>query len=96
LMMQFTSERVRVRAARADDGGRVVLGLVLVAILSSFAAIAGLAGEAHEAPKAEKHFYLLLAAATLGSAWLVTQVVFAIHYAHLFYARTNQGAGAVQ
>lgn len=96
LMMRFSSERVRVRAARADDGGQVVLGLVLVAILSSFAAIAGLAGEAHEAPKSEKHLFLLLAAATLGSAWLMMQVVFAIHYAHLYYARTSQVPGAAQ
>ncbi len=96
LMIRFSSERIRVRAARADDGGQVVLALVLVAVLSSLAAIAGLAGEAHEAPKTEKHFYLLLAAATLGSAWLVTQVVFAIHYAHLYYARAHQSPGGSQ
>jgi len=94
LMTRFSSERIRVRAARADDGAYVVLVLVLVAILSSFAAIAGLAGEAHEAPKAEKHLYLALAAVTLVLAWLVTQVVFAIHYAHHYYARSNVAAGA--
>jgi len=95
LMSRFSSDRIRVRAARADDGGYVVLVLVLIAILSSFAAIVGLAGEVHDAPKAEKHFYLLLAAVTLVSAWFVTQVVFAIHYAHHYYARPAAGAAAV-
>ena len=92
LMSRFSADRIRARAARADDSGVVILSLILIAILSSFAAIAGLAGEAHDAPKAEKHFYLILAAATLVISWLVTQVVFAIHYAHLYYARTSDGS----
>ena len=92
LMSRFNAERIKARAARADDSGYVILGLILIAILSSFAAIAGLAGEVHEAPKAEKHDYLMLAAATLVISWLVTQVVFTIHYAHLFYARNRDGS----
>ena len=92
LMARFNAERIKARAARADDSGYVILGLILIAILSSFAAITGLAGEVHEAPKAEKHFYLLLAAVTLVVSWLVTQIVFTIHYAHLFYARNSDGS----
>lgn len=92
LMSRFSSDRIRARAARADDSGFVILSLILIAILSSFAAIAGLAGEVHDAPKAEKHFYLILAAATLVISWLVTQAVFAIHYAHHYYARNPDGS----
>jgi len=91
LMSRFSAERIRTRAGRADDSGTVILGLILIAILSSFAAITGLAGEAHDAPVKEKHLYLMLAAVTLVISWLVTQVVFAIHYAHHYYARSAYG-----
>jgi uncharacterized membrane protein len=82
---------MKARSARADDGGAVILVLILIAILASFAAMTGLAGEAKEAPKAEKWMYLGLAGATLFISWLVTQVVFTIHYAHRHYARNQDG-----
>jgi uncharacterized membrane protein len=91
LMSQHNSEKIKVRSARADDSGGVILILILIAILASFAAMTGLAGEAREAPKSEKLLYLGLAGATLFISWLVTQVVFAIHYAHQHYARNPDG-----
>jgi uncharacterized membrane protein len=91
LMMRQKSETIRARAARADDGGTVILVLILVAILASFAAMTGLAGEAKEAPKSEKMLFLALAGATLLISWLVMQVVFAIHYAHLHFATGRDG-----
>ncbi len=91
LMSRFTTDKMKARTARADDGGAVILVLILVAILASFAAMTGLAGEAKDAPKAEKWFYLALAGATLFVSWLVTQVVFTIHYAHQHYGRNADG-----
>jgi uncharacterized membrane protein len=87
LQMVFgrTGKHIKARAARVDDNGFVILALILVAILSSFAAITGLAGEAKDAVKSIKLLYLGLAAATLFISWLVTQVVFTIHYAHHHY-----------
>ena len=87
LMLRFDSNKMKARAARADDSGFIILVLILVAILASFAAMTGLAGEAKEAPKAEKLLYLGLAGLTLFVSWLVTQIVFTIHYAHQHYAR---------
>ncbi len=91
LMLRFNAAKMKARSARADDGGAVILVLVLIAILASFAAMTGLAGEARDAPKAEKLWYLGLAGATLFISWLVTQVVFTIHYAHQHYARNPDG-----
>lgn len=91
LMVRFNAEKLRARAARADDGGAVILILILVAILASFAAMAGLAGEVKDAPKAEKYLYLGLAALTLFISWLVTQLVFTIHYAHQHYRLAADG-----
>jgi uncharacterized membrane protein len=93
LMMRFDATKIKVRASRADDSGFIILALILVAILASFAAMTGLAGEAKEAPKAEKLLYLGLAGLTLFVSWLVTQVVFTIHYAHLHYARGQDPKG---
>lgn len=97
LMSRFSADKLKARAARADDGGAVILILILVAILASFAAMVGLAGEVKDAPKAEKMLYLGLAGATLFVSWLVTQLVFTIHYAHQHYrnAVDNQGPSLI-
>lgn len=86
LMVRTKAETLKARAARADESGIVILGLILVAIAASFAAMSGLAGETKEAPKFERHLALGLAAATLVVSWLVTQFVFTIHYAHRYYS----------
>jgi uncharacterized membrane protein len=92
LVLGRTGKHIKARAARADDSGPVILALILVAIVSSFAAITGLASEAKDAPKAVKLLYLGLAAGTLFISWLVTQVVFTIHYAHHYYAKRRDGS----
>ena len=91
-LMARPSSTLKSRAARDDDSGAVILVIVLIAILASFSAMIGLAGEVKEAAKAEKQLYLGLAAATLIISWLVTQVVFTIHYAHHHYMRGADGA----
>jgi uncharacterized membrane protein len=95
LSLQLMSQKgstIKARAARNDDSGAVILIIVLIAILASFAAMVGLAGEVKEAPKAERQLYLALAGATLFISWLVTQVVFTIHYAHHYYMNGEDGS----
>lgn len=86
LMRRTSCERIRVYAARLDDGRFVILTLILLAIASSFAAIIGLLGEARDAARVVKLAALGAAAFTITISWTVTQVVFAIHYAHEHYA----------
>ena len=97
MMVRFDANKMRIRASRSDESGAVILILVLIAILASFAAMTGLAGEVKEAPKSEKQLYLALAGSTILISWLVTQVVFTIHYAHIHYRRHHEekGAGAL-
>jgi uncharacterized membrane protein len=85
VMLTCTSEVIRARAARQDDSRAVILVIILLAIVASFAAIAGLLGEAKEAPHDLKILHLILAATTIVLAWTVTQVVYTLHYAHEFY-----------
>ena len=68
-----------------DDSGILILGLILLAIFSSFSAIFGLLTEAKVASSHAKMLFVGLAAATIFISWMVMQVAFAIHYAHQYY-----------
>jgi uncharacterized membrane protein len=86
VMWSCTGQALRTRAAQQDDSAVVILILVLLAMFASFAAIFGIIAEAKGAPGEGKLFFVGLAGATIVISWLVTQVVFALHYAHEFYA----------
>lgn len=89
MMAKADSKRVETRAARQDDSAVVILILILVALFSSFFAIVGLLTQAKVAADSYKLCYVGLTAATIVISWLVMQVVFTIHYAHLYYAPRN-------
>ena len=84
-MLSCGSDVIRKRAARQDDGKIVILILVLIAIALSFWTVIGVLSDAKQISDHTKHLRTLLAAATVGLSWLVTQVVFTFHYAHEFY-----------
>jgi uncharacterized membrane protein len=84
-MLSCGSDLIRKRAARQDDGKIVILVLVLLAIALSFWTVIGVLSDAKQISDHTKHLRTLLAAATVGLSWLVTQVVFTFHYAHEFY-----------
>jgi uncharacterized membrane protein len=89
LMQTCSSDRLRLRAARQDDGALAILLIILLAIASSFASIVGLLNEAKAALDL-KLAYVLLAASTIVLSWTVTQVAFTLHYAHEYY-RPSEG-----
>jgi len=84
-MLSCGSDLIRKRAARQDDGKIVILILVLLAIALSFWTVIDVLSDAKQISDHTKHLRTLLAAATVGLSWLVTQVVFTFHYAHEFY-----------
>ncbi len=94
LMRDCGADRIRARAARRDEGRGAILFMILLAIAASFAAIGGLIGEAKlpTTPQAEKAFLAALGVVTIMMSWGVTQVVFAIHYAHEYYRPDDGGA----
>lgn len=85
LMYRVKAETIKARAGRDDENGYTILCLVIIAVLANFAAIIGLAREAKTATQSIQLAFLGLAAATVIIAWIVMQVVFAIHYAHINY-----------
>ena len=83
-VQRCTKERMR-ETVLANDQGRVgVLAIVLLAIAASIGAIFFLLHK----PKANGEVSVLpvaLAVATIVCSWLLTHVMFALHYAHRFY-----------
>jgi uncharacterized membrane protein len=100
LIVTCGSDRIKARAARRDDSRIVILIIILFAIAASFAAIAGLIGEAKLPTTGPNEKFLLgcLAVVTIMISWSVTQVAFALHYAHDYYrpeAGSDAGAGFI-
>jgi uncharacterized membrane protein len=76
---------LRDRARAEDEGGVVILVLMLGAALASFAAIAAeLRGIAYADAPAQA-IRLGLASLTILCSWFFLNLVFAVHYAHDFY-----------
>jgi uncharacterized membrane protein len=100
LMMTCGADRIKARAARRDDSRIAILTVILLAIAASFAAIAGLIVQAKlpTTESAEKILLGALAIVTIMTSWGVTQVAFALHYAHDFYrpdAGSDSGSGLI-
>ena len=84
------------RAREQDEGRHAILALCVVAAVVSVAAIAfelRTAKLLHGAPKGE---HVLFAFVTVGLSWLFVHVIFAVHYAHEYYAPDDVDAGATR
>ncbi|GEP05146.1 DUF1345 domain-containing protein [Methylobacterium oxalidis] len=82
-------DELREEASRLDDSAMAISVFALLAAAASIGAVAMLVlGERGDDPMRAAH--LALAAATLVSAWGFVQVVFAIHYAHLYYGEAGE------
>lgn len=77
-------------ASALDDSALVVLLFAILATAASFGGIFMLVfGEQEQG--APRIAHLSLAVATMIGSWLFVQVVFAIHYAHLYYGTNAAG-----
>jgi uncharacterized membrane protein len=93
LHMMFSSspERMRERAVLHDDGRVLILIMVVVAAVTSLAAIVGELAMAKGLAPGQRYLHVALALTTLLSSWAFTQVTMSTHYAHDFYAAMQRG-----
>jgi uncharacterized membrane protein len=85
MMMRAAPQKVREVASREDESaGLVLVTLVVGAVLSMSAIIVELSHVAHLAEDQRILRYGFTATTVLGS-WLLVNVLFCVHYAHLFY-----------
>lgn len=84
---------IRARAAQQDQGQAVILLLILAACAASLAAVGLELSLAQHAHGWEKALRVTAAFATVTGSWLVMQIVFAMHYAHDYYAVDRETGG---
>ena len=91
MMIRSTEHHMRYRAQVQDEGQLVIMVLVVVSAVASLAAIAGQLTVVKEAHGWLKTAHVALAGLTVVSSWAFIQVMFALHYAHEYYAAVARG-----
>ncbi len=85
MMFGSTHERMCKRAMREDDGRWVLLAMVVASAIASLAAIVSELATAKGVAGDARYLHIGLAALTIFSSWVFTQIMFALHYAHDYY-----------
>ncbi|MCX7164906.1 MAG: DUF1345 domain-containing protein [Rhodocyclales bacterium] len=93
IRMMFWSphERMKTRALEQDEGRMVILSLVVGAAITSIGAIVMQLAVAKDIHGSLRYAHIALAGLTILSSWAFTQVMFALHYAHDYYAAEAKG-----
>ena len=91
MMFWSSHERMRTRALQEDEGRIVVLAVVVAAALMCIAAIVAELAAAKDLHGTLRYTHVALAALTIASSWAFTHVMFALHYAHDYYASEIRG-----
>jgi uncharacterized membrane protein len=92
MMFWSTHERMRKRALQQDEGRILVLILVVSAAIMCIGAIVAELGVVKDLKGSLRYAHIALAGLTIASSWAFTQVMFALHYAHDYYATEVRGA----
>ena len=88
-MLGADTARMKRKALEHDEGGHLIL---LLTILASVASVGALIAELNEAKgNPDGGLRVLLAAGTVMLSWLFVQIVFAMHYAHIYYLAEESG-----
>jgi uncharacterized membrane protein len=85
-MFDCPMHRLRAVAARQDEGQGMILGLTLLAAAASLVALVAELSAAKGGKGVIAELRIGLAFGTVVLSWLVVQFIFALHYAHEFYA----------
>jgi len=79
-----SADAIRKRASALDEAGPAILPLALIAAVASVVVVVGEAAEGGGGPA-------VLALVTVVLSWLFVHVIFAFHYAHVFYSAGDKG-----
>ena len=91
MMFWSTHERMRTRALQHDAGRIIILVMVVTVAILSLAAIITELSVSRDMQGTLRFTHMALAALTVLSSWAFTQVMFALHYAHDYYAAEHRG-----
>ena len=93
VMQRSSVEDIRRRAPLNDAGARTILSLSVVSAAASFAAVVAELSQAKQGGPLGA-VPLVFAALTIVASWAFVHVMFALHYAHDFYAPDTETAHA--
>lgn len=88
-MRDQDTDDMKRRAVTHDEGGDLILIIAVLAAVASVGALIAELSVAKDHPGGG--FRLALAAATVVLSWLFVQIVFAAHYAHVYYLAEANG-----
>jgi len=91
MMARSSRAQIQQRASLQDDGAMAILVLVVIAALASLGSIVAELSVAKDYTGAARMAHIALAGSTILSSWAFTQMMFALHYAHDFYAARHRG-----
>jgi uncharacterized membrane protein len=91
VMKATPAQGIRARAVRQDEGRHAILILIIVAALVVLLAVGTQLAQVKQLHGNARVVHVSLAALTVITSWLFTQVLFALHYAHDFYMARNRG-----
>jgi uncharacterized membrane protein len=86
MMFWSSHERMRTRALQHDEGRVLVLALVVTAAVMCIGAIVAELAVVKDLKGQARYAHVALALLTIVSSWAFTQLMFALHYAHDYYA----------
>ena len=87
LLGRGEADQIRSQARRNDANRAVLLGITGATLLVVLTAVAKEVGGRHDTASS------ILVVATLVLAWLFSNTIYALHYAHLFYGNDNGESG---
>ncbi|HEY0572013.1 MAG TPA: DUF1345 domain-containing protein [Enterovirga sp.] len=93
MMARSDHDRMQRRADEEDAGAAAVLALTIAAAIASFVAIGAELHGADDAGGARSAGRLALTGTTILVSWLFVHVMFALHYAHDYYAGAKDRGG---
>jgi uncharacterized membrane protein len=86
MMARSNIERIHDRAALEDEGQMVILGLTIITAVISLGGIGAEMAVAKTLKGHDEWQHIALAGLTVLLSWTFTHTMFAIHYAHEYYA----------
>jgi uncharacterized membrane protein len=91
MMVRSSTQKMRYRAQLQDDGQLAILILCCMAAVASLAAMAFELVVAKDMRGLLKGAHIALAGFTVLTSWAFIQMMFALHYAHAYYAAACHG-----
>jgi uncharacterized membrane protein len=86
MMARSNIDRIRYRAALQDEEDLVILGLTVITALISLGGVVAQMATAKTLQGHDEWQHVVLSGLTVLLSWTFTHTIFAIHYAHEYYA----------